>query len=96
MSDFTAKIITWYFTNKGAIDELKQDQYVLELEERIKDLLKVGRYVWDNPQTQKLVKSFKAEFPLEDKPLFTADTSLDTRAGPKKSANPLSAKGDMR
>jgi hypothetical protein len=50
----------------------------------------VGRYVWDNPQTQKLVKSFKAEFPLEDKPLFTADTTK------KKSANPLDAKGDVQ
>jgi hypothetical protein len=92
MSDLTVKLVTWYFSNKGSIDALKDDQYVLELEERIKDIVKVGRYVWDNPEVQKLVKSLKAEFPLGegDKPLFTADTTK------KKSANPLEAKGDIR
>jgi D-alanyl-D-alanine carboxypeptidase len=87
MSDLTAKLITWYFTNKQTIDALKDDQYVLELEERVKDIIKVGRYVWDNPEVQKLLKSLKSEFPLSDKPLFTADT---------KGPNPLNAKGDIR
>jgi hypothetical protein len=92
MSDLTVKLMTWYFSNKQTIDALKDDQYVVELEERIKDIIKVGRYVWDKPEVQKLMKSLKAEFPLaaEDKPLFTADTTK------KKSANPLEAKGDVR
>lgn len=88
MTELTGKLLTWYFQNKADIDALKEDQYVLEFEERLKDLVKVGTHVWAKPEVQKLYKSLKAQFPVqEEKPLFNASV---------KSANPLDAKGDQR
>jgi hypothetical protein len=91
MSEATIKLVTWYFTNKAIIDQVKDDQYVQELETRVKDLAKVASHVWANPDVKKLWASLKEALDMgADKPLFTEDTRKGAHG-----ANPLNAKGDL-
>jgi hypothetical protein len=59
VSETTIKLVTWYFTNKATIDQVKDDQYVQELETRVKDLVKVASHVWANPDVKKLWASLR-------------------------------------
>jgi hypothetical protein len=94
VSETTIKLVTWYFTNKATIDQVKDDQYVQELETRVKDLVKVASHVWANPDVKKLWASLREALDIgntADVPLFTADTQKGAHG-----VNPLHAKGDLR
>jgi hypothetical protein len=92
MNETTMKLVTWYFTNKQVIDQVKDDQYVLELESRLKDIVKVASHVWANPEVKKLWASLKETLDLgKDDALFNVDTQRGAHG-----ANPLDAKGDIR
>lgn len=99
MGDLIPKLMTWYFSNKAAIDAAKGNQYIAAMQtelkdpvfvSKLKDLLKVASAAWREPEIVKVVDSLKAEFGWnkEDAPIITFETKGDP--------NPLHAKGDVR